>query len=276
MLDRGINLGNVLDARRGTKPLPWPGAAALEAAGFSTVRVPVCWTDHLGDPAFPVRVDAVVDALLAQGLHVVVNVHHFDDLQPDVLHALWTRIASRYADRPPALRLELLNEPRIPPDAWNALAASTLARVREADPEREVLIGPAAANTLDALDDLVLPRDGHLSLTFHYYEPFAFTHQGAFWEPGSEAWLGTGWGSDADRAAVTADLRRARAWGERHGVAVFMGEFGAIDRAEPAARAAWTAWVRTEAERLGIGWCYWALGTEFALDADLRSALGVS
>lgn len=276
MLDRGINLGNVLDARRGTTPLPWPGAAALAEAGFDTVRVPVCWTDHLDEPAFPQRVDAVVDELLAEDLDVIVNVHHFDDLQPDVLHALWTRIAGRYADRPPALRFELLNEPRIPPAGWNALAASTLARVREQDPEREVLIGPAAANTLAALDDLVLPGDEHLAMTFHYYEPFAFTHQGAFWEPGSDAWAGTGWGSEADRAAVTADLERAAGWGERHAVEVFMGEFGVIERAESTARAAWTAWVRTEAERVGIGWCYWALGTEFGLDAGLRSALGVS
>src|SRR6478609_3289871 len=177
-LDRGINLGNVLDARAGTEPESWPGARALAAAGFRTVRVPVRWTDH-PEPEFPARVDAVVDELLGRGLAVVVDVHHYDDPEAAVLTGLWRQLAERYRDRSPALAFDLLNEPRMPPEEWNELAAAALAAVRAVDAERRVLLGPAAAGTLEALDALRVPADDHLVLTVHYYEPFRFTHQGA-------------------------------------------------------------------------------------------------
>jgi endoglucanase len=103
-------------------------------------------------------------------------VHEDPAGQSDILARLWRQIAARYADRPAALAFELLNEPRAPmtTGAWNELAASTLAAVREVDTGRRVLIGPAAANTLGALDELELPDDDRLALTFHYYSPFPF------------------------------------------------------------------------------------------------------
>jgi endoglucanase len=283
----------MLDARAGAPPEPWPGAAALADAGFRTVRVPVCWTDHLDrggsiDPGFAARVDAVVDDLLAHDFEVVVDVHHFDAVHDDpagrapVLADLWRALARRYAEHPRALVFELLNEPRAPmrPAAWNGLAARTLAAIRDVDAGRRVILGPAAANTLDALDELQVPDDPELILTVHYYAPFRFTHQGADWEPGADAWLGTAWGDDADHRAVTADLERAAAWASGHGRSLFVGEFGAHEAADGDSRLRWTGWVRREAERLGIGWCYWALGTEFRLmrhdgswDVDLLAAL---
>jgi endoglucanase len=284
MLDRGINLGNTLDARRGSRAQPWLGARRLASAGFRTVRVPVCWTDHADregtiEPAFFKRVEAVVDEVLDGGLEAVVNVHHFDKVHADPightepLKHLWRQIAARFSDRSAALAFELLNEPRPPmtSNAWNDLAVAALSAVREVDLDRRVIIGPAAANTLDALEDLQLPDDDHLVLTFHYYAPFRFTHQGAWWEQDSDAWLGTRWGSEHDRAVVSADLTRAAAWGCEHGRPVFLGEFGAHRNAHLPSRLAWTEWVRHEAERLGIGWCYWALATEFgALWPDLQ------
>jgi endoglucanase len=283
----------VLDARAGTRPEPWPGAAALAGAGFRSVRVPVCWTDHLEndgsiDAGFAARVDAVVGELLAHDLEVVLDVHHFDAVHTDpvgrapVLADLWRGLAQRYAGHPPALVFELLNEPRPPmaPATWNELAASTLAAVRDVGVRRRVVIGPAAANTLDALEELRVPDDPELILTVHYYAPFRFTHQGAWWEPGADAWLGTTWADDADRQAVTADLERTAAWAKRHGRPLFVGEFGTREAADRASRLRWTRWVRHEAERLGLGWCYWALGTDFRVmrpdgswDAELLEAL---
>jgi len=96
------------------------------------------------------------------------------------------------------------------PEQWNELLATTLCVVRAVDPDREVLVGPVMANAVAALSSLELPNDPHLTATVHYYSPFAFTHQGAWWEPGSAAWIGTTWSTAADRAAVTADLVSAR------------------------------------------------------------------
>ena len=164
---------------------------------------------------------------------------------------------------------------------WNALLPAVLASVREVDVERLVVVGGADASSVGGLRQLELPVDDRLVATVHYYEPFRFTHQGAGWLPGADAWLGATWGTAADRAAVTADLSEAVAWARDRGVPLYVGEFGVVAAADRASRLRWTAWVRHELERLGIPWAYWDLATEFgaydlergAWDAELLDAL---
>jgi endoglucanase len=280
-LGSGINLGNALDAADGDEHalrLQWRYFDEIKAAGFDTVRLPVAWSAHAEQTApytveqdFFQRVDRAVDQALARDLNVVLNVHHYHELnhapdaQTERFLALWRQIAPRYADRPDRLHFELLNEPRAAMTAqrWNALLRHALAAVRESSPERTVLIGPAEMNDISALSKLELPDDDHLVATVHYYAPFEFTHQGAPWVKNSDPWLGTTWGGEADRKTVSEDLAVAAAWTEAHAVPLFIGEFGAYERADMDSRVRWTAWVREEAERLRIGWAYWEFGTDF-------------
>jgi endoglucanase len=294
-LRRGVNLAGALDAER---PVP-PDQRDLDlvrAAGLDTVRLPVRWSPHLAtappyrlDPAFLEAVAGVCDAALAGGLTVVLDVHHHDELCADVARetprflALWEQLGRRFADTGPGLCLELLNEPHAPMDAatWNGLLAEALAVVRATNPTRRVLVGPAHWNTVAALGELRLPAEPHLVVTVHYYSPFRFTHQGAAWLPGADAWRGTTWGTDAERIRVRADLERAATWAHDRRRPLFVGEFGTIAAAPVADRAAWTARVRAEAERVGAGWALWDLATDFgAYDRDagawrapLRAAL---
>ena len=232
----------------------------IRDAGFDLVRLPVVWPTP-----FEV-VDRAVGLALDRGLEVVVNVHHYDATGegPRFL-ALWAGIAEHYADADPRLSFELLNEPHPPmtADEWNDLLPRALAVVRASNPTRTVIAGPVRWNIVEALPSLRLPADDHLVATVHYYSPFEFTHQGAAWLPEAGPWLGTGWGSDEDRARVRADLEGAAAWAREQGVALFLGEFGAVEHADMAARADWTTLVRTEAERLGMSWAYWDFATDF-------------
>jgi endoglucanase len=283
-LRRGINFGNVLDVAPGSEPgfrLTEPHIDTVVSAGFDTVRLPVRWSAHAQPeppfaiaPAFLARVDRTVGRALARGLNVVLNIHHYHELcgaparHSDRFIALWRQIASWFADRPSRLCFELLNEPRDPmtPGQWNALLGPTLAAVRESNQDRTVLIGPARMNDLDALPALLLPDDDHLLVTIHYYRPFPFTHQGAPWVAGAHQWLGTTWAGDpAARDAVTRDLASVADWAAARGRPLFIGEFGAYDRADLASRVRWTGWVRSEAERLGMGWAYWEFGTDFGV-----------
>jgi endoglucanase len=185
---------------------------------------------------------------------------------------LWAQLASRYANYPPALWLELLNEPRgaLTAPIWNALLRRALAVIRAADPNRIVVLGPVAQNDVAALDDLDLPPDPHLVAAVHYYAPMRFTHQGAHWVDGAADWLGTTWdGTDAECSAVTTDLEGAAAWARERDLPLLVGEFGTYDRADAASRVRWTTYVRSELDRLGVGWCYWDFGTDFgAYDLD--------
>jgi endoglucanase len=286
-LERGINLGGALDRRDGR-----PGwdvrpehLAAIAAAGFDFVRLPVRWWGH--PPELLDTVAALTDAAWAEGLAVLLTMHHADEVNADPagtavqLAGWWRGIAARFKDTSDPLAFELLNEPRMSPAEWNALLPEALRAVREIDPARPVVVGGADAGSVAGLRELELPSDEHLITTIHYYEPFRFTHQGAHWEPSSEAWLGTTWGTDTDHAAVTADLEAAAAWARRHDVPLLAGEFGAIELADQASRVRWTRWVRSELERLGVPWAYWDFATDFGLydlaggewRADLLSAL---
>jgi endoglucanase len=57
----------------------------------------------------------------------------------------------------------------------------------------------------------------------------------------------------------------AAAWAGARGRPLFLGEFGAFSKADAASRVEWTAFVRSEAERLGMGWAYWDFGTDFGV-----------
>ena len=282
-LGRGINLGNALEA-------PKEGAwgvtlkpeyfKAIKAAGFASVRLPVKWSARAGaeapyavDPKFAERVDWAIDQALANKLNIIVNVHHYNEMDADPdkhlprLVSLWEQIAARYKDRPAAVYFELLNEPhdKLTEAKWNAAIPRLLAAVRKTNPTRPVIVGPEHWNSVRALDKLELPeKDRNLILTIHYYEPFQFTHQGASWVKGANQWKGRKWtGTAAEQAAVRQSFEQAAAWAKAHGRPVFLGEFGAYEGADTESRVRWTRFVAREAERLGFSWAYWEFCSGF-------------
>jgi endoglucanase len=291
-MGRGVNLGNIFDApTEGAWGLRYDSALVdrIAEAGFTNARLPVRWSNHASvdgeariDPAFFKRVDTAVDALLDKGLVVVLNMHHYRQLDGDALdggeapvaaglHALrflnmWKQIAQHYGTRGPKLVFELYNEPHGAQNSrWNDLAARALQVVRASNPTRIVVIGPTQWNSANALSSLVLPNDPNLIVTVHHYEPFHFTHQGAEWSSGASAWLGTSCCDATQLAQMRGPLDTALAWSLRHRYPIYLGEFGAYGKADMAARATYTRRLRDEAERRGFSWAYWELASGFGV-----------
>jgi endoglucanase len=265
-----------------------PRFIELATRHFQTVRLPVRWSNHAAptadariDEAFARRVDGVVDALLARGVRVILNVHHYMQLTGGPLHPgefavepavleerlvnLWRQIAWRHRDRPPQLLFELLNEPHgtLEGERWNRLAARLLAAVRASNPTRVVLIGPGDWSHPRALPALRLPQDAYLIVAIHSYDPFEFTHQGVTWRPNPFP-TGTRCCDEAQRAQVVQALDAAMRWNRANGVPVHLGEFGAYRAGDLASRAAYARLVRDEAERRGIGWAWWEWASDFS------------
>ena len=257
----------------------WRHFAEIRKGGFDFVRLNLQAFRHMDaqnrlDPAWLAKLDDVMRNAESAGLGVIIDEHDFDQCSEDAamcrvkLGAFWSQVAPRYAQAPRNVAFEILNEPHAKLDApnWNSLFAEMLALVRKSNPTRIVVVGPTSWNSLKELPTLKLPDDANLLVTFHYYEPFHFTHQGASWAGEEVKQLhGVTWGSSADRAAVRADFNQVAAWSAANHRPVLLGEFGAYDKSgtpEPL-RVAYTNGVRCEAERNGFGWAYWQFDGDF-------------
>ncbi len=263
----------------GKRRFEWRHFAEIRKAGFDHVRVNLQAFKHMDaqdrlDPAWLAKLDDVVREAQAAGLGVILDEHDFDLCSKDVaacktrLTAFWTQVAPRFAKAPRNVAFELLNEPHdnLNGEPWNGLLADLLGVVRKTNPTRIVVVGPTHWNSLADLPLLRLPADANLLVTFHYYEPFQFTHQGATW---AGDWVmhqhGNVWGSDKDRAALRADFDKVSAWSAANHRPILLGEFGAYDKSGTPLdlRAAYIGGARSEAERHGFGWAYWQFEGDF-------------
>lgn len=282
-LGRGINLGNTLET-----PIEGEWGVKLEEsffktigdAGFNHVRVPIKWSSHAAkgspytiDPEFFKRIDWVLEQSQKNKLRVVLNVHHYDELdkspETEITRAvaIWKQIATHYEDRGDWLYFELMNEPheKLNDDGkWNVTLVPLLKAVRESNPTRMVIIGPPWWNGIWALPKLTLPEDDNLIVTVHNYNPHEFTHQGASWAPGSEKWLGRKWtGSTDELKKMRDELDQAAKWSKDNHRPIYLGEFGVYEKADMESRIHWTKAMRTEAEKRGFSWAYWEFNSGF-------------
>ena len=255
--------------------------ALIAEAGFDNVRVPIRWSTHAqSTPPFQIeeklfeRVDWVIEQAKANGLVAVINMHHYEEMMSDPTGhterflALWRQIAERYKDEPESVIFELLNEPNgtLNANLWNKILPQALAAVRESNPTRAIIVGPVQWNSIGYLYTLQLPKDPNLIVTFHYYEPFQFTHQGAEWVNGANAWMGTTWdGNASQQAAITTAFDTAAKWTAKNKRPLYMGEFGAYSKADMASRALWTAFLAQAAKERDISFSYWEFGAGFGV-----------
>ncbi|WP_457426157.1 glycoside hydrolase family 5 protein [Roseateles sp. P5_E7] len=219
--------------------------------------------------------DELVDAGLKAGLQVILDEHNFNECAKEAdlpscrvrLQAFWRQVATRYQGASDAVVFEILNEPNGAADAvWNDMLAENLAIIRETNPKRRVIVGPKSWNSLDQLDSLRLPEaDRRLIVTFHYYTPMPFTHQGASWTPEFQKLSGITWGTAAEREKLGKDLDAVKAWADKTGRPILLGEFGALESAGMAQRVAWTSAVARAAEARGFAWSYWQFDSDFVL-----------
>ncbi len=124
---RGANLGNYLETPPGQHWGVTVSASEfhiIKREGFDSVRVPVGWHHYVGpapdyalSPQIFSKVDFVVTNALAVDLAVLINIHHFDDLDQNPTNAtdeflkIWQQVAVHYEKFPKQLAFELDNEP---------------------------------------------------------------------------------------------------------------------------------------------------------------------
>jgi len=285
LLGRGINLGNALEAPNEGEwgvVIKEEYFSAIKNAGFNSIRVPIKWSAHaskispyLITPSFFKRIDWVISEALKNDLAIIINIHHYDEMlaNPNDEEArflrIWEQIATRYKDYSSKLFFEVLNEPNanLTAELWNKILADGISKIRETNPYRTILVGTAEWGGIGGLSKLELPKDEkNIIVTFHYYNPFNFTHQGAEWVQGADAWLGTTWtNKENERNAVIGDFNLAISWAHSKNVPLNCGEFGAYSKADLASRVLWTAMVSQYAYSENISFHYWEFCSGFGI-----------
>ena len=250
------------------------------------------------------RLDRAVDAMLADGLAVQIDIHPESLYKHQVMNsnekmdqfaALWRRLAAHYANRDPEkIFFEIMNEPEVPlPGRWATIQAAAAAAIRQAAPKHTIIAtGPNWSDIADLLTQQPLP-DGNVIYNFHYYEPHSFTHQGATW--GTPWWKYTHdipypatdssldltkqvpdlvnrfaferyWLDHWDAHRIRLEIDEAANWGKTYNVPLICNEFGAYRHVTPVdSRMNWIRDVRTAFEADSIGWTMW----------DYRGGFGV-
>jgi endoglucanase len=191
--------------------------ASLHAAGFQTIRLAV-------DPAPLIFFEGQRrDALVAMFMDTLKRLQKTGfkvifDLQPNSRHKTWgdralldaanSTYLNHYADlvqvmaghlssfEPGTVALELINEPRIGCKGaevarWQEIVSNLVLHARAGSKTLPVIVSGGCASTPDglmALDPKTIDDKG-IIYTFHYYEPFTFTHQGAQFIPWPDKYL---------------------------------------------------------------------------------------
>jgi len=300
LLGRGVNI-------LGYDPI-WDDRAAgrmqarhfrlIREAGFQHVRINLHPFRYMNKaPRYSLRkawfdtLDWAIAQCQENGLQAILDMHEFIRLAKDPhglkpkFMAFWSQVIDRYQDAPSSVVFEILNEPNqaLTPELWNEYLKEPLALIRAVHPTRTVVLGPAFWNGVDFLHQLELPEDDrHIIVTVHYYHPDAFTHQGASWTPQYRNATGVRWlGLPEEQQAIQSEFGGVQDWAKAHERPIYLGEFGAYDKADMESRARYTGFVARHAESLGWSWGYWQFDSDFIvydIDRDgwvepLRDAL---
>lgn len=279
----------------------------IKSLGCDVIRLPInlhFMTDgdpnYTVDPLFLHFLDQVVDWCEELELHLILDNHTFDvdastDVNVDkVLVPIWTQMAEHYRDRSTRLYYEILNEPHGITDArWGQIQQQVITAIRAVDETHTIVVTGAGWGSYNNLKSLPIYRDYNLIYSFHFYDPFMFTHQGASWTDPSMVplggvpfpygagpmpacpeelkgtWIESGlnsYKSDGTVARVKGLIDTAVNFRDQRHVPVFCGEFGVYVRnSDNDQRAYWYEIVRKYLEEKGIAWTAWDYHGGFGL-----------
>lgn len=248
--------------------------ADIAKNGFKTVRIPINfgawaslekpykWTNEEGLKF----ADDFVNWALKNDLNAIIDLHHveFDGkvkgaAETERIVWLWKQIAERYKNsNPEKVFFEIRNEPReISAEDWRKQAEAAIKAIREIDSKHTLIVGFHDWNSRQALIESKPFADKNIIYTFHYYDPFLYTHQGATWageglpdvknvpfpysknqkietpESAKGKWvegLINSYKKDSDAEKMFKDLKAAKDWSIKNNVPIFLGEFGSFTK----------------------------------------------
>lgn len=271
----------------------------IRSLGCDVVRLPINLhamtsgsPDYTLDPIFVMFLDSVVSWAESLHLYLILDNHSFDpsvNTQSGInviLNKVWKQMAHHYKDRSEYILYEVLNEPHgLTTQVWGSIQQEAINAIRTEDTKHYIVVGGSGYNSYNELKNLPVYTDTKLIYTFHFYDPFVFTHQGASWVDPSMvplagvtfpydaakmpvcpsslkgSWIENSlnnYGNDGTVAKVKSLIDIAVSFKATRNVPVFCGEFGVyIPNSDNTDRVYWYNNVHNYLEEKGIPWTSW-------------------
>jgi len=167
----------------------------IQSLGCDVIRLPIRLhqmtngaPDYTVDPLFYYFMDQIVNWAEELNITLILDNHVtggdvFRDPQLEmILTSIWTQLAEHYKDRSTYLIYEIVNEPHdIEDTKWNAIQQKVIDAIRAVDTKHTIIVTPAGWGSYNNLKHMPEFEDDNLIYSFHFYDPFVFTHQGAGW-----------------------------------------------------------------------------------------------
>ena len=280
----GWNLGNSLESEYNEEF--WSNPKTTKAMidkiaerGFTSLRIPVRWDDnyidsnYTIDPNYMDRVETVVNYGLADGMYVIVNVHH-NDLQKQVstdgstqwrvkneLSTIWKQIGNRFKNYGDKLIFEVNNEPRCDEDwggnsayydcvnQYNEAARSAIRSTGGNNSSRLVLLPTycASSDSPKLYGWKNLSNDKMIAVSIHAYKPFDFAYE----NNGHNYW------TQDDYNSLAGTFSELNSVFVSKGIPVVIGEFGATEKDNYDDRVKYAEIYATMAKSYGMPCLWW-------------------
>lgn len=180
----------------------------LADMGFDHIRLPVDEKELFNtDLSFKTNIKELIHSAISwcqeYNMRLILDMHilrsHYfnddknsiklwkDPAEQDKFVEIWEKLSQEFGNYPvDLLAYELLNEANAPNEkVWNDLSARLIAKIREREPNRMLILGGISHNSAAALKTLSVPADDkNIALVFHFYSPHLLTHYQASWMNG--------------------------------------------------------------------------------------------
>jgi endoglucanase len=276
----------------------------FKALGFKSLRLPVAFA-FFESGKIPLanvlmRIDEIIKQCRVYGIKLIID-YHYGELNdnnyltetPRIIN-LWVLLAKKYLNESPEnLFFELYNEPpHMNPTVWKDAAYNIVTAIRKVDKKRTLIVGASNFNSIYELSRTVRMADENIIYTFHFYEPFLFTHQGADWVGNQVATVGVPfpynaekfpdinpktkgtWGEtnyyqykkDGNEQSLTDKLMIVKNWANKYDVPIICGEYGVYNKyADADSRCRYIKAMHITLKKLNIPGIMWDYNSAFSI-----------
>ena len=241
----------------------------IQKSGYSSIRLPIAFNHYLKeDRQFLKELQKVLKYSERNNITLILAYFGHDLTEKNAkkkareISQDWIKVLKSLKKGSKNLYIELVNEPNLSPNTWEAIAPGIISDVRKVNPHIPIIIGATNFNSLFELSRTKPLAFENLIYTFHYYEPYIFTHQGTEWTGSQNATTGIpypyqeskmpklaaeaidtegeinlrDYAQTGNKTAVIDKISQIASWAKSNHVKLWCTEFGATENADKESR----------------------------------------